>query len=232
MPTFRHCVGLTVAVIALGYLLQTMSEAATPDGNPQLVMMGGGRYGFRGNGGNFGGAQRHFGESQRRYFPHGCHSVCSAFGARTRCDGSLPISRSARFRFHTGIDIAIPVGTPLLAIADGVVVKSGRGRSIGGFQVILRHPPQATGLSTYTYSVYDHLMRGSFLPRGTRVHRGERIALSGKSGTLGGYYGDVGFPHLLFKIWDDATDQWPSGKLTDPVAFLHRTRVHTTWPCR
>ena len=232
MPGFRHCVGLTLAVIASGCLPHTMSKAATPDGNPQLAMMGGGGYGFGGRRGNSDDVQRHFRGSQRRHFPHGCHAVCSAFGARTRCDGSLPSSRSARFRIHTGIDIAIPVGTPLLAIADGVVVKSGRGRSIGGFQVILRHPPQATGRRTYTYSIYDHLMRGSFLPRGTRVHRGERIALSGKSGTVGGYYGNAGFPHLLFKIRDDATEHWPSGKLTDPVAFLHRTRGYTTWPCR
>jgi murein DD-endopeptidase MepM/ murein hydrolase activator NlpD len=184
-------------------------------------MMGGGMGGLRGG---------HPQETVHRNFKHGCHAVCSGFGSHTRCDGSR---RSPRFPTHRGVDVAVPVGTPIIAIADGVVVKSGQGPSIGGIGLVIRHPPEATGLSTYTYSFYKHLREVAPESKGTQVHKGQTVAYTGKSGTEGSiHFGSEGFAELHVEIWDDAGANWPSGHLTDPVTFLRRTAGHTGWFCR
>jgi murein DD-endopeptidase MepM/ murein hydrolase activator NlpD len=196
-------------------------------------MQGGGMYGGMHGGGMAGGGHGGFKGPQqagRSDFPHGCHAVCSGFHSRKRCDGSI---RSPKFPVHRGVDVAVPVGTPLLAIADGTVVGSRRGPSIGGIGLVIRHPPEATGLSSYTYSFYKHLDAISPLPKGTAVHKGQQVGKSGKSGTEGSiHFGNEGFAELHFEIWDKAGAKWPSGHLTDPVAFLRRTASRTGWFCR
>jgi murein DD-endopeptidase MepM/ murein hydrolase activator NlpD len=194
-------------------------------GGMQGGMFGRGMHGGGMAGGRFKGQQ----QAGRSDFPHGCHAVCSGFHSRKRCDGTI---RSPKFPVHRGIDVAIPVGTPLLAIADGTVVSSGRGPSIGGIGLVIRHPPEATGLSTYTYSFYKHLDAPSPLPKGSAVHKGQTVGKSGKSGTEGSiHFGSEGFAELHFEIWNNARASWPSGHLTDPVAFLRRTGDHTGWFC-
>jgi murein DD-endopeptidase MepM/ murein hydrolase activator NlpD len=200
-------------------------------------MMGGGGMGGGMHGGMMGGMSGgpeghgfHPQQTARRNFKHGCHAVCSGFGSHTRCDGSR---RSPRFPTHRGVDVAVPVGTPIIAIADGVVVKSGQGPSIGGIGLVIRHAPETTGLSTYTYAFYKHLREIAPEASGTHVHKGQIVAYTGKSGTEGSiHFGSEGFAELHVEIWDDAGASWPSGHLADPVAFLRRTKDHTGWFCR
>jgi murein DD-endopeptidase MepM/ murein hydrolase activator NlpD len=132
---------------------------------------------------------------------------------------------------HQGIDIAVPMGTPLLAIADGEVVTGGMGPSIGGIGLVVRHPPRAIEQSFYVYSFYKHLQEISPLPVGTQVRKGQRVGSAGNTGTEGGHYGGEGFAHLHFEIHTRASESWPSGMLTDPVPVLRRLRA---WPlaCR
>jgi murein DD-endopeptidase MepM/ murein hydrolase activator NlpD len=240
MSSLYRGAGLIVALLA-SYWPTAAAPQTAPSARPHMLAQYGGHIGGGIYGGKFGGSggfgqgpmgRRFQGKQQarRHSFPHGCHAVCSGFGARTRCDGGL---RSPRYPIHNGVDVAVPVGTPVLAIADGVVVKSGRGPSIGGIGLVLRHPPKATGgSSTYTYSFYKHLREPSPLPPGTHVRRGQKVASSGKSGTIGGYFGGEGFAELHVEIWTDGTANWPSGHLTNPVSFLRRTRGHTGWFCR
>ena len=231
--------GYALALLSLGVIAAAATQTAYSNDTMLLAQggrmggmygggMGGGRGGF-GHGPSFGGGFKGHQQAQRRNFPHGCHAVCSGFHSRTRCDGSI---RSPRYPIHNGIDVAVPVGTPLLAVADGEVERSGHGPSIGGIGLVLRHPPEATGLSTYTYSFYKHLNAPSPLPRGTHVRRGQKVAASGKSGSEGSkHFGSEGFAELHFEIWIGATASWPSGHLTDPVAFLRKTKGHTGWFC-
>lgn len=102
--------------------------------------------------------------------------------ARLRGGFAWPADGSVFTRFgpgasgerSTGIKIAVPLGTPLLAAADGTVAYTGSGIPALGGVVILRHGDGWT-------SVYGHA--GQLLvQRGQAVRRGQTIALSGNSG--------------------------------------------------
>lgn len=74
---------------------------------------------------------------------------------------------------HNGTDFSMPVGTPVVAPADGRVAKV-ESHSLAGTFVEIEH---GQGFSTR----YLHLQKALVKP-GQRVTRGERIALSGNSG--------------------------------------------------
>ena len=102
-------------------------------------------------------------------------------------------------KFHHGVDVALPVGTPLTAPADGVVVKKGNGPS-GGVTLILKHEDNR-------HTVYYHLQKPSHLAKGAQVKRGELIAFSGNTGASTG-------PHLHMELrrsarWGDTIDPMP-----------------------
>jgi len=87
---------------------------------------------------------------------------------------------------HKGVDIPQPRGTPIRAIADGVVV--GRFLNEGnkkGIEVMLRHMPEQTGLPFWTYSQYTHLREMSPLPIGTKVQVGDPIGNTSNTGKMG-----------------------------------------------
>ncbi|MDP1026268.1 LysM peptidoglycan-binding domain-containing M23 family metallopeptidase [Sphingomonas sp. KR1UV-12] len=75
---------------------------------------------------------------------------------------------------NNGIDVAVPLATPVRAAADGVVAYAGTGiPSLGGL-VIVRHG----GGWTSVYGYAERLL----VTRGQSVKRGQRLALSGESG--------------------------------------------------
>ncbi len=88
---------------------------------------------------------------------------------------------------HHGLDYLAPVGTPVLAAADGVVLSVGPAGPAGN-QVIVRHPE--LGLETG----YAHLQ--GFAPGlrvGLRVRAGHRLGGLGNTGRSAG-------PHLHFSV--------------------------------
>lgn len=173
----------------------------------------------------------------RGFFPTGlapvypttakCPEIDSPFAARTRGDGS---ARATQFfhGFHGGIDISVPEGTPVLAVAAGTVVHKTPGHSIGGIGVVLQHAPADTGLGVWTYTEYKHLRELPALEIGRRVAAGEPIAVSGKTGTQGGHYGPSGHPHLhLSALWSGRADYTvhavlvpADGHWMDPIALF------------
>lgn len=103
---------------------------------------------------------------------------------------------TGRVKMHHGVDVAMPVGTELVAPADGEVVHKGSGAS-GGFTLILKH-------AVDLYTVYYHLAKPSMLSVGTQVRAGQLIAYSGDTGLSSG-------PHLHWecrrsKKWGDTFD--------------------------
>ena len=94
-------------------------------------------------------------------------------------------------RPHTGVDYAAPMGTPVMAIGDGVVTFKGY-KGGGGHTVKIKHN------STYT-SAYLHLSKyGKGIAEGVRVTQGQVIGYVGSSGTSTG-------AHLDFRIWKNGT---------------------------
>jgi murein DD-endopeptidase MepM/ murein hydrolase activator NlpD len=89
-----------------------------------------------------------------------------------------------RYRPHLGTDYAAPTGTPVMAVADGRVVFSGRTRGAGNL-VRVQH---ANGYETQ----YLHLSR-RLVRNGQRVQQGQRIGLVGATGLATG-------PHLDLRI--------------------------------
>jgi murein DD-endopeptidase MepM/ murein hydrolase activator NlpD len=94
-------------------------------------------------------------------------------------------------RPHTGVDYAAPMGTPVMAIGDGVVTFKGY-KGGGGHTVKIKHN------STYE-SAYLHLSKyGKGITTGARVTQGQVIGYVGSSGTSTG-------AHLDFRIWKNGT---------------------------
>ena len=92
---------------------------------------------------------------------------------------------TGRIAPHKGVDFAIPVGTPVLAVGDGEVIVSKRSGGAGNY-VAIRHGRQYM-------TRYMHMKKLLVKP-GDKVKRGERIGLSGSTGRSTG-------PHLHFEIW-------------------------------
>jgi murein DD-endopeptidase MepM/ murein hydrolase activator NlpD len=92
-------------------------------------------------------------------------------------------------RAHLGVDYRAPVGVPVLAVADGVVVSSGWNGDAGRM-VHLRH---ANGFETQ----YLHLS-ASTVVRGQRVRQGDMIGRVGATGLVTG-------PHLDYRLRQNGT---------------------------
>lgn len=93
---------------------------------------------------------------------------------------------------HMGVDIRAPLGTPIHAIANGVVVHSAFNNASGNF-VTLRHDNVPVDGTTETlYSSYLH-MNATAVTEGSKVQKGDII----------GYVGSTGIstaPHVEFQI--------------------------------
>lgn len=92
---------------------------------------------------------------------------------------------TGRIAPHRGVDFAVPVGTPVLAVGDGEVVTVKNGGAAGNY-VAIRHGRQYM-------TRYMHLRKALVKP-GQKVKRGDRIALSGNTGRSTG-------PHLHYEMW-------------------------------
>ena len=86
---------------------------------------------------------------------------------------------------HKGVDFAIPLGTPVLAVGDGEVIVAKRSGGAGNY-VAIRHGRQYM-------TRYMHMKKLLVKP-GDKVKRGERVGLSGNTGRSTG-------PHLHFEVW-------------------------------
>jgi murein DD-endopeptidase MepM/ murein hydrolase activator NlpD len=135
--------------------------------------------------------------------------LVSSFGERRS-----PFTR--QLEFHPGVDLAAPVGTPVFAPADGLVVLAGQyplARSHGwwsyGNMVLIR---DGEGFVT----IFGHADRVAVRP-GQRIRRGERLATVGNTGWSTS-------PHLHYEVRRREADG--DFRPIDPLLFILDRR----WP--
>lgn len=105
---------------------------------------------------------------------------------------------------HLAVDIKTPVGTEVLAVANGQVVKVAESGNGFGLHVVIRHdnvPLLSSNETATLYSGYAHLSAVQVTP-GQIVTRGQVIGLSGNTGTST-------TPHLHFQIDRDSAPWHP-----------------------
>lgn len=98
---------------------------------------------------------------------------------------------------HTGLDIAAPLGRPVFAASDGIVLYSGNWGGYGK-TVVIDHGASLT-------TIYGHLS-AFYVKRSAKITKGQVIALVGSTGWSTG-------PHLHFEVR-------LAGNATDPLSYL------------
>lgn len=101
--------------------------------------------------------------------------------------------------YHKGIDIAVPVGTGVIASKGGTVITASYSSSAGNY-VAISH-----GGGVYTYYMHCSSLK---VRVGQRVSRGQKIALSGNTGISTG-------PHLHFAVF-------AGGSYVNPLSYVSR----------
>lgn len=107
------------------------------------------------------------------------------------------------YRPHHGVDYAAPKGTPVHAVADGVVIFKGWGGG-GGNTLKIKH----AGNLVTGYLHLSGYAKG--IANGTRVSQGQLIGYVGSTGSSTG-------PHLDYRIWKNGTPIDPLKVPQDPA---------------
>lgn len=115
--------------------------------------------------------------------------LSSGFGMRVH-------PRYGSKKFHSGIDLSAPRGTPIHATADGIISFSGWSKGNGNI-VVIEH---GHGFST----VYAHNTK-NLIKVGQTVKRGQKIATIGSTGVSTG-------PHVHYEVWKN-------GERVNPESF-------------
>ena len=115
------------------------------------------------------------------------------------------------YRPHLGVDYAAPTGTPVHAVADGVVTFKGWGGG-GGNTLKIKH---AGNLVTG----YLHLSKfAKGISQGSRVSQGQVIGYVGSTGTSTG-------PHLDYRIWKNGTNIDPLKVPQEPAEPIKKENM-------
>ena len=120
--------------------------------------------------------------------------ISSYFGLR-------PDPFNGRIARHTGLDIAVPAGTPVRAVAEGMVTFAG---VRGGYGKVVEID-HGNGYMTR----YAHNSKLLVHP-GERVRVGQAISRVGSTGRSTG-------PHVHFEVWY-------KGRVLNPLAFVRKHR--------
>lgn len=99
--------------------------------------------------------------------------------------------------FHDGVDVSLPVGTPIHSPKDGVVTAVGNSASFGRF-LRLEH---ANGYETFFAHLDD-----TTVAIGDNVYQGKHVAYSGNTGWSTA-------PHLHFSIFNNQ-------EFIDPLTYF------------
>ena len=115
-----------------------------------------------------------------------------------------------KWKPHLAIDYAAPIGTPVMAVADGTVTQKSYDR-FNGNKIRIRHP------NSYetTYIHLSKFARG--MKKGRRVRQGEVIAYVGTTGMSTG-------PHLDFRVFKNGQAINPLKMKSSPAKPISTAR--------
>lgn len=111
--------------------------------------------------------------------------------------------------FHAGLDFAAPIGTPIYAAADGVVVEGRERYNVSGFGSWIWLDCQDSVGKDFIYGHVKH--DGIMVKAGERVRAGQQIGVVGNEGQSTG-------PHLHFEVWGSPGRL--GGSHQDPAPYL------------
>ena len=148
-----------------------------------------------------------YGERKLRHapLPAGSYVISSDFGYRNINDQVPQASR-----YHKGIDLAVPVGTSVIAPAGGVVKRVGYDKQGYGKYITVQHDD---GYETR----YAHLSNINVAP-GQQLQGGEVIGQSGNTGASSG-------PHLHYEVRKDGTPVNPISYMSSPTTLITNNGV-------
>ena len=126
----------------------------------------------------------------------GTYTVSSGYGPRW---GTM----------HAGLDFAAPIGTPIYAAADGVVVEGRERYNVAGFGSWIWLDCQDSVGKDFIYGHVKH--DGILVKAGDRVRAGQQIGAVGNEGESTG-------PHLHFEVWGSPGRL--GGAHQDPAPYL------------
>jgi murein DD-endopeptidase MepM/ murein hydrolase activator NlpD len=113
---------------------------------------------------------------------------------------------------HNGLDFGLPIGTPVLASAEGTVEKIGYDEKGYGYFILLRHDK--------FFTLYAHLSKIQVSVQ-QKVFSSQQIGLSGNTGFSTG-------PHLHFELRvPGAPGSYNKGEI-DPSPFFEAISVSAT----
>ena len=112
-----------------------------------------------------------------------------------------------KIRPHKGTDYAAPIGTPIMATADGTVVESTR-RGGNGKYVKIRH--------NGTYATQYLHMKAQKVKKGEFVRQGDVIGWIGMTGSTAG-------PHVCYRFWKNGNQVDPLVEELPQSEPLHET---------
>ena len=96
--------------------------------------------------------------------------------------------------FHTGVDLACPKGTPIMAADGGTVTTATYGNSGYGYHILITHANGDQTLYGHCSALYVHV--------GEKVDKGQVIAAVGQTGRAYGY-------HLHFEVRRNGKHVYP-----------------------
>jgi murein DD-endopeptidase MepM/ murein hydrolase activator NlpD len=114
---------------------------------------------------------------------------------------------------HQAVDHGAASGTPILAIADGVVTFTKSGSEEAGNYIVTQHTDVINGGDLWVRQL--HMVKPTTLRRGDRVSRGQVIGYVGSTGRSTG-------PHVHFEIGKTGptTAKWRSvGNKINPIGY-------------
>ena len=132
-------------------------------------------------------------------------------------DGKITTAYKAKGKhwskgYHTGVDFAQPVGTPVYAVQDGIVTNANWGKAYGT-QIVIDQKALNDGTPQRIaggWAIYAHLSKSN-VTAGQAVKKGDLIGYVGNSGNSTG-------AHLHYEVRNNI--KWSAGQEIDPMPIL------------